>query len=121
MTKKLTLNEHRDVMTLFKYKVSVGDIAERFKVSRETIYRIIKDDVKYKAVLEEKRAVNKVKFYDRIHSKYGFGEVEVGGSIVVDGDFSKIRCASYRFKEKWGAYFYVRPMSEGKVKIERYK
>ena len=121
MVKKLNENECRDVCTLYKYKVSVEDISKRFGVSRDMVYRIIKNDDKYGVVMRERKAIHNVKYYDKIHSKYGFGELGVGDKVVVEGDFNKVRISSYGFRKTWGAYFFVKPAGEGKVFIERYK
>jgi len=110
MVKKLSADEQRDVCTLYKYKVSIRDICARYCVSEDLIRRALNEPYK-----------PKVPVFDTMNSKYGFGDVEVGGSIIVEGDFRKIRVSAYGFRKKWGAYFFVKPAGEGKVLINRYK
>jgi hypothetical protein len=63
----------------------------------------------------------KLRVCDRIHSKYGFGDLEVGDVKCITADFVKVRCAAYGFGKKWGAIFLVTERSGGRVEIKRYK
>lgn len=114
MTKKLSIEEQRDACTLYKYKVSVREIAQRYGVNGDTIRRVLHENK-----VQPPRP--KVVIYDRMNSKYGFGQIEVGDTRIVEGDFQKIRVSAYGFRKKWGAYFFVKPAGEGKVLINRYK
>lgn len=54
-------------------------------------------------------------------SRYGFGDVEIGGSVVVEGEYRIVRISADGFRKRWGMCFLVKDLGEGKVKIERYK
>lgn len=62
-----------------------------------------------------------IKYGNRSSSRYGFGKMEVGESIVIVDIFSRVRRASYTAREKWGTMFLVKDLGDGKVQIERYK
>ena len=54
-------------------------------------------------------------------SRYGFGELEVGSSVIVRGDYRIIRISADGFRKRWGRCFLVSDLKDGSVKVSRYK
>ena len=127
MVKKLDDNQKRDVLTMFNYKYSVRDIADKFDVSDELIRSVIQQyefdrTGEFLTIREINKASTNYKGREgKYYSKYGFNQLKIGECSIVKGDFVKVRMLAYRCKYKWGQMFLVKDLGNGMVKIERYK
>lgn len=127
MVIKLDTKQKTDVLTMYKYKVAVKDIAAKMDVDYTTIKRVIKEydlmpnNDGSMALVQTSGKMRGNRVFDRPRSKYPLLDMGIDETIVVEGDLVKLKRAADGFRVRWGFYFLVQDNGNNTVKITRYK
>jgi len=65
--------------------------------------------------------VGKYRIHIAPRSKYGFADMEIGETKIVEGEFRIVRISADGFRKRWGMWFHAKDLKDGRVEIKRYK